>query len=428
MADSADTVWNSRVDIRFNTTVNLLDGAFFGLALGFASFITVIPLFVSQLTDSPILIGLVPAIHSVGWQLPQSFTAGRVRRLSRYKPMVLAMTLQERLPFVGLMILAWTLPGINRNFALVLVFTLLIWQGLGGGWTATVWQSLIGKIIPVTWRGSFFGAQAAAANLMASISAVAAGQILERFPSPLNFTLCFAFAGAAMAISFAFLAATKEEEHTPAKSSESSTPEWQDIKRILREDGVFKRFVLVRMIFQVGMVAFAFYAVYVVGELGMSAGLVGWLTGVLIFGEVIVNPLIGILGDRKGHQRVLVLGALAAVASTALAGWVISVEAWFLTFALAGVGYAVGWTTTMVLSLEFGLPEEQATYIGLSNTLIAPATLAAPFIAGSVIQGFGYPVLFHAASITFVCAALLSISMVRMAETESPAVGRQDGG
>jgi MFS family permease len=427
MADPPATTWNARPDIRFNTTVNLLDGAFFGFALGFASFITVIPLFVSQLTDSPILIGLVPAIHAVGWQLPQSFTAGRVRRLSRFKPMVLAMTLQERLPFVGMMILAWTLPSISRSFALVLVFTLLIWQGFGGGWTATVWQSLIGKIIPVKWRGSFFGAQAAAANLMASISAVAAGQILERFPSPLDFTLCFAFAGIAMAVSFAFLAATKEGEHTPAKSRESSTPEWHDIKRILREDGVFRRFILVRMIFQVGMVAFGYYAVFVVGELGMSAGLAGWLTGVLIFGEVIVNPLIGILGDRRGHHRVLVLGALAAVASTALAGWVISVPAWFLTFALAGVGYAVGWTTTMVLSLEFGMPEDQATYIGLSNTLIAPGTLAAPFIAGTVIKSFGYPALFHIAAVTFIFAALLSISMVHMAETKLSSPGKTLG-
>ena len=47
--------------VRFNAIVNILDGAFFGSALGFASFTTIIPLFVSQLTDSAILIGLAVA-------------------------------------------------------------------------------------------------------------------------------------------------------------------------------------------------------------------------------------------------------------------------------------------------------------------------------------------------------------------------------
>jgi len=53
-------------NLRYNFFVNLTDGAFFGAALGFASFVTIIPLFVSTLTDSAILIGLIPAIHAMG--------------------------------------------------------------------------------------------------------------------------------------------------------------------------------------------------------------------------------------------------------------------------------------------------------------------------------------------------------------------------
>jgi len=57
--------------LRFNFTVGMFDGGFFGLGVGFASFAAIIPLFVSQLTHSALLIGLVPAIHNVCWQLPQ---------------------------------------------------------------------------------------------------------------------------------------------------------------------------------------------------------------------------------------------------------------------------------------------------------------------------------------------------------------------
>lgn len=400
--------------VRFNAFVNIMDGAFFGVALGFASFITVIPLFVSQLTDSAILIGLIPAIHFVGWQLPQIFTANRVSRLRRLKPMVLAMTIHERLPFFALAVIAWYLPALERRTALILVFATLIWQGIGGGYTATVWQSMIRKIIPRSWRGGFLGAQSAAANLFASGAAVASGQILDRVESPLDFALCFVVAGIGMSISFSFLAATREAEHTPAIPPGGQPSIWHEMRRILTGDQRFRRFLAIRLVYQFGLAAFSYYAVYAVGKLGASAGLVGWLTGVLIFTEVIANPILGLLGDRKSHQLVLLLGTLAALASTFMAGWLTSISIWFVIFALAGVAYIGGWLTTMVISLEFGTASDQATYLGMSNTLVAPATLVAPFVAGWCIASFGYPVMFRGAALVFLLAALLSLRLLRM--------------
>ena len=150
----------------FNFIVNMIDGGFFGLGLGFASFSTVLPLFVSNLTHLAILIGLIPAIHMVGWQLPQLFTARRVAQQKRYKPMVMFFTIQERLPFLGLAEFSWFIPNIGPKIALVLTFMFLVWQGLGGGFTATAWQSMIGKIIPADRWGIFFGFQSAASNLL----------------------------------------------------------------------------------------------------------------------------------------------------------------------------------------------------------------------------------------------------------------------
>jgi len=56
--------------LKHNVLFNLLDGAFFGFGIGFGSFTMIIPLFVSNMTNSALLIGLIPAIHNVGWQLP----------------------------------------------------------------------------------------------------------------------------------------------------------------------------------------------------------------------------------------------------------------------------------------------------------------------------------------------------------------------
>jgi MFS family permease len=134
----------------------------------------------------------------------------------------------------------------------------------------------------------------------------------------------------------------------------------------------------------------------------------------MVFCQMLANPLLGVLGDRTSHFIVLFLGTLAALLSTALAGSLSSISGLYVVFGLAGIAMSVGWTTTMVLSLGFGDPAEQSTYIGMSNTLIAPVTLAAPILAGLVINTFGFPAMFQASAVVFLVAAVVSLSMLRL--------------
>ncbi|MEO8394851.1 MAG: hypothetical protein ABI700_17785 [Chloroflexota bacterium] len=124
-------------NVRFNFAINIAEGGMFGLGLGFASFVTVIPLFMASLTNSSILIGVVAAMRAIGWQLPQLLTSNRVARIRRYKPMSLLMTLNERLPFFALAAVALALPTIGKEATLVLTFLLVVWQTMGGGLTGT---------------------------------------------------------------------------------------------------------------------------------------------------------------------------------------------------------------------------------------------------------------------------------------------------
>ena len=56
-----------------------LDMALFMMALGAIGQLTIIPLFVSRLTDSAVAVGAVTAAFQLGW-LPQVFVAGYVER------------------------------------------------------------------------------------------------------------------------------------------------------------------------------------------------------------------------------------------------------------------------------------------------------------------------------------------------------------
>jgi len=381
---------NIRENLKHNITVNLLDGSIFGMALGFASFSAVLPLFVASMTNSATLIGLVPAIHSAGWLFPQLFTASHVSRLRKYKRTVLMTTIHERAPFLGFAIVALLLPFIGLKAGLVLTFLLLIWQGLGGGFTANAWTSMISKIIPPESRGTFFGLQGGLANLFISMSAIGAGYLLDYFDAPWNFATCFFIAVIFFIISWFALAKTREPEDTEKIIPEEKTHFWTDAKIILNRDTNFNWFLVVRVLSQFATMGFSFYIIYALREFHMDAITAGYLTATLTISQTVANVGMGWVGDRVGHHIMLVIGAIAAFLSALLA-WNAASIAWFYPiFILAGITNVSIWTIGMAMTVDFGTESERPLYIGLSQTLTAPATIIAPLIGGWIVDSAGF--------------------------------------
>lgn len=398
---------------RHNFIVNVLDGGFFGLGMGFASFVTVIPLFVNSLTDSTVIIGLIVSIHTVGWQLPQVLTSSRVARMKVYRPMVMAMTIHERWPFLGLAIVAALIPIIGIPAALVLTFIMLLIQSLGGGFTATAWQAMIGKIMPENRRGTFYGAQSSAISLLTAFSAVGAGFILEGVEYPYNFALCFLLAVIAMFVSFYFLWLTKEPESEVVEVKSEAPPAWDKFKAILQHDGNFRWFLLARILTQFAIMAISFYTIYAVRHLDMRPEIAGFMAGLMSVSQMIASPAVGWIGDRLGHRRVFAAGMFMMALSIFLALTAPTLEWFYLVFALAGFTNGVLWTSVLTLTVEFGSETERPYYIGLANTLIAPATLFAPIIGGALIDGFGFEATFGLALGAALLAVLVLMLLLR---------------
>jgi MFS family permease len=394
-----------RSNLRFNFTVNLLDGGFFGLALGFASFITIIPLFVSRMTDSALLIGLVPAIHNVGWQFPQLLTAGRVSRAKRIKPLVLWATIHERIPFLGLAVVAWFLPRLGIQTALILTFTLLVWQGFGGGFAANAWTSMITKIMPENLHGTFFGAQMAAFTGLEGLSAVAAGLILDRLDGPLDFTVCFLAASVSLAISFAFISLTHEPEGRPRPVEGKPDGFWKESLRILKSNSNFIAFLVMRSLSQFAAMAFSFYVVYVVWNFGVSDAEAGLMTGFFLMSSILSSLVMGRLADRWSPRVVMIIGGLASTLSAALALIAPSAVWFYASFALTSIAVVAIWTIPLPLIVRFGTEEERPYYIGLSNTLSAPAAILAPVIGGWLADTVGFQFTFM---VSIICGLLMA--------------------
>jgi len=381
---------NIRENLRYNFRIGLLDGGFFGLALGFASFSTILPLFVASMTTSALLIGLVPAVHAVGWQLPQLFTASYVSRLRRYKPNVMWMTIHERVPFLGLALVALMLPMIGPQAGLVLTFMLLAWQGLGAGFTANSWTSMISKIIPPESRGTFFGFQAGMANLFISGSAIAAGYVLNYFDAPLDFVICFLIASIFFTVSWFALAQTREPEDIEKIIPKEKTHFWDDSKKILSKDPNFNWFLTARFLSQFATMGFSFYIIYALRQFNMNAITAGFLTATLTISQTIANAGMGWLGDKWGHRSMLIIGAIAALLSSLLAWFATSILWFYPIFFLAGLANVSIWTIGMAMTVDFGTEAERPVYIGLSQTLTAPATILAPLLGGWIADSAGF--------------------------------------
>jgi len=396
--------------LRKNYIANVLDGGYFGFALGFASFTTVIPLFVSTMTSSAILIGLIPAIHSVGWQLPQLLTAKRVAKLDHIKPMVMFLTIQERLPFLGLAAVAWFLPAIGLKLGLILTFLLLIWQGLGGGFTANAWVSMIGKIIPNDYRATFFGIQSAAASLFASVGAVAAGFILDNNHASRGYMLCFLAASGLMVFSGLSLNQTQETMRNPEEYHDEGIPLWTSIRRILRENKPFRWFLITRIFSQFCLMASAFYTVYAVRQHGMNELTAGYLTSTLLITQVIANPVAGWIADHWSRRLALQIGAVAGTLSAFFALVATSLAWFFPVFIMAGIASTIFFTVGLAMTLDFGDENDRPTYVGMANTLVAPSTILAPLLGGWLADAAGYQATFAVAVVAGLCTtAVLQI-------------------
>lgn len=386
----------------------MFDGGFFGLGMGFASFAAVIPLFVHHLTDSALIIGLVPAIHNLGWQLPQLFTAGWVSRAKRYKPLTLWLTIHERVPYLGLAVIAFFLLKMSSSTALILIFLMLVWQGFGAGLAANPWTSMVSKIMPNELHGTFFGTQAAAFNGAAGLSALAAGLILGKITGPFNFSLLFVLTFFSMAISFIFLALTREPDSEP-KEIHHSHILWKKSLGILKSDKNFRAFLLVRIISQFAGMGFAFYTIYAVKYFGMSEAAASVMVSVLLIGQIILSPLMGSWGDKWSHRGVMIIGAFGAALSAFLA-WRASSANWFYAvFILEAVAVVAIWTIPLAFSVSFAKSiEDRPLYIGMANTIPAPATILAPVIGGWIADSAGFQTTFIVSAL---CGLVMAIAL-----------------
>jgi len=326
-------------NFKHNFFANLMDACFWFFGESFAASYTIMPVFISTLTDSPILIGLIPALDGAGWFLPQLFLARTLEGKNRRMPMVRIFGIFDRVPFLFLALGAFLIPQVNKQAALILILVIYAIKVFSSGLMALPWQELIATVIPVSHRGRYWGYSLILGKLMGLGSAAITGIILVSITYPYNYATMFLIGFFAVSISYVFLNLNIEPE-IPRQVSADSFSLLTRIKDVFREDRNFLIYLINRgFIFLAGM-ALVFATVYGINKYNLPIAQSATFTAIMLTSEIIGFGIWGNLGDRSGYKRVIETSQLILILGIGCLLLVNSLWALYLVFALMSFAHS----------------------------------------------------------------------------------------
>ncbi|MDY0020651.1 MAG: MFS transporter [Anaerolineae bacterium] len=383
----------------WNFLFNMLEGASYKFGVSFIASSTILPLFITKLTPTPLLpIGLIGVIAQGGWFLPQLFMARLVGRLPYQKPVVIKLGLLiERIP-CWIIALSALVAVQNPTAAMILFLVSYTWLNLGSGSIAVFWQEMVARIFPPNRRGRLFGLTNFIGGGLGVLGAGISAQLLASTPFPNNFFYTFLVAASGIFLSWVLLALTRETAYTITLPHQNNREFFKALPGLLHEDPNFERFFIARLLLALGGMGAGFITAAALHRWQVSDGTVGLYTTCVLGGETVGHMIFGLMGDRFGNKRGLAVGALLSTLAYSLA-WIAPHPSWyFVVFLLQGAALGAALTAGLTLVMEFGKPAQRPTYIGLVSTSIGVVSTLAPLL-GAAFANLSYGVLFALSAI-----------------------------
>jgi len=409
--------------LKRNFSLGVLNGAFFNFFSALLDPSLVLSWFVSQLTTSNFLIGLIMPIQSGGWLLPQLLVSGYLQRRQRKLPFYSCMA-GARVAIWGLMTLAVFFIE-DAAVLLVVFFTLLTVYSLSAGLAGICFVDIVAKAIPATRRGAFFGWRLFLGGLLAFGGSLLVTYILDEgrgLAFPDNYAVLFLFAFFILCVAMGCFILTVEPLEPVNEERITLGRQFRRALDLPRRDSNYRRFLTMRLLLMGAEIATPFYIVYAKRALSVPVSMVGvYLMGTTL-ASFASNLLWGRISDRQGNKLLLILSSalgllmpLTALSIGPLADlWPglgeFAPGLFALVFVLSG-GYKSG---TMIGNLNFLLeitpPDDRPIYIGFTNTILGIALLASS-VGGLIVDMAGFTVLFSLALAFYAVALFLTLRL-----------------
>ena len=384
------------------------DTAFFTFSTSLLSQDTVLPGFLSYLTDNPIIIGLIPAIFNLGFFLPQIISSFLTQNTPRRKGYILFIAIAER---VGILLIAATaqLTDILPSFFTVafFLFSFTIYSGTFG-LIMPAYSDFISKAIYKN-RGLYYGVNQALGGVIGFAASLVTTRILDLNGFPFNYRLLFWISFATSFISPFLIANLKEVEFPIQPVKKTVRAFLRHIAGIIKENKNLRHYVVARQLIGLAAMGFSFYAVYALKRYSLSASVLGVYTMIIIISQSLSGVLWGYIGDKFGYKIPMVISTILIFIQGLIAIFIDHPVSIMVITATIGIVYSAMYICHANIIFELAPPEETSLFIGLSNSLIAPIIGTAPILAGAIIERLGYTQLFIAISISAIFAFFVSV-------------------
>jgi MFS family permease len=409
---------------RRNFRLGVTNGVLLGLVDGLLAPSIVLALFVNRLGGSNILVGLLPAIASGGWFLPQVFIAGRVQGQLHVMHWYRGTAFTRAICMTLLTVATVSLAG-YPGLLLGVFFLLYSIYSLAGGISGIPWLEMVSKMIPPRRRGTFFSLRSFWGSLLAMLSsgflaALLAEQAFGGLPFPVNFAVLFGVVTVLVAAAYTAWMLMREPKATVAAQPITLRALTRRGRELLRIDSEYRAFTIVRILLALATIADPFYAVLAKVVLGAPNEVIGLYVAASAGAGLASNFIWGPLGDRASN-RTLMMVTVIAVALVPLSALVISAfdtvlpvavvsTVFAAVFVLQGLAAGSARIVNNNMLLTIAPAAERATYIGFLNTVLGLVTFIPPF-GGALVDVVGFTALFVLALVIAGSAMLATTRM-----------------
>jgi hypothetical protein len=380
--------------------------------------------FVSTLTGSPILIGLVAPLRDAVWFLPQLALSGwlqsRPRRLDVY-----GWTVYARVLLLGAVAVAVYL--IREPLALLIAFFVLFGAyALASGVSGLPFLEVVTKTIPPQQRAQFFAWRLFLGGILSLGAAALVRWVLDEqagLPFPDAYVLLFSLSLVAYALGWIAFMRIAEPADPVLRPRASALDQLRRAGGLVLADPAYRVFLLMRLAFIVAGAVIPFVAVHTQTRLGGSRAMIGVYLSAFTLALLVANALFGRFAERLGNRRILIGSAgaglmmmlavvallVAAAAGPLAPAWV---DLWLVpVFALSGVREAGLAVAGMPFLMDVAKAEDRTLYLGFTNTLLGAATLITG-LSGVFVQLAGFESLLGVSVAAF-GVALWGLSALR---------------
>lgn len=398
---------------RRNLTAQYSMASIWGVGMAFIHGQTILPVYVSQLTDRRLAVGILAACISLGIFLPQFVGAYLVQASRKIKHFMYWAYAGMILGVVGVAASTY-LTALSNTAALLAFFLMTFIVFSFNGIVQPAHLALVGKIIPPDRRGIFLGNHSFFATLTGAAAGLGATALLVRHQAdfPTGYRLCYLISAVAFLLALGTFRFVREKPGPPPPPHPGVRRYFAHLRDIYRTNRAFAWFVPARMLIAVSNVlvnslipVFAldrFAGRITESDAGVfaSAAMLGNLAGSLIFGR---------LGARIGYARVIVISAVIHIARLVWLLWLpehLAYPGVIGAFFLSGLFISALILGGNSLILNFAPSNDRPTYVALTNGLRAPLLLACPVLGGWLVDEYSYELAFGIS----IAAAVASIA------------------